>query len=129
MDQHTLAQVLRRTHVYASPEALMARRRRKNPTPPDSRGSATPDASRDHMARVRVADDVWAEFRAAAGATPISAVLGDLVKREVGRDRARRAKAGSLDDRDLLVALDRAHELQENLASTVAALERRLSRR
>jgi hypothetical protein len=55
--------------------------------------------------------------------------LGVEARLVLDRDRDRRAKAGSLDDRDLLAALDRAHELQENLVSTVTALERRLSRR
>jgi hypothetical protein len=40
------------------------------------------------MARVRVPDDVWSEFRAAAGMTSINLVLGDLVQREVDRHRA-----------------------------------------
>jgi hypothetical protein len=81
------------------------------------------------MARVRVPDDVWADFRAAAGAMPISIVLGDLVQREVDRHRARRARDGGLDDRDLLDALDRARELKEDLTRIVAGLERRLDRR
>src|SRR3954467_14716135 len=105
----------------------MARRRRKKTAPSTSPASPATNAPRDHMARVRVPDDVWSEFRAAAGARPISVVLGDLVQREVDRHRARRAKAGSLDDRELLAALDRAHDLQEGLSATVAALERRLS--
>ena len=80
------------------------------------------------MARVRVPDDVWSEFRAASGTTPINVVLGELVQREVDRHRARRAKAGTLDDRDLLAALDRARELKEDLDAIVSGLERRLDR-
>ena len=120
--------MMHRVRVYASAEAPMARRRRKKTAPPTSAASPATNAPRDHMARVRVPDDVWSEFRAAAGTTPINLVLGDLVQGEVDRHRARQAKAGSLDDRDLLAALDRAHELQDNLAANVAALEHRLSR-
>jgi len=101
----------------------MARRRRKKAAPAASAGKREP---RDHMARVRVPDDVWSEFRAAAGATPINLVLGDLVQREVDRHRARRARSGSLDDQELLDALDQARELKEELSSIVAGLERRL---
>lgn len=58
------------------------------------------------MARVQIADDVWADFRAAAGNRPISEVLGELVTREVGRYRSRRIRDGQLDPRELADALE-----------------------
>ena len=62
----------------------MARRRRKPPPTTPAIPTAN-DEPRDHMARVRVADDVWSEFRAAAGPTPLNVVLGELVQREVNQ--------------------------------------------
>jgi hypothetical protein len=35
-----------------------------------------PSDDRDHMARVRVSDEVWAEFRIAVGWQPINTYLG-----------------------------------------------------
>jgi predicted CopG family antitoxin len=78
------------------------------------------------MARVAVADDVWADFRALAGNESIAAVLGGLVEREVDRYRARRLKAGQLDDTELADALERARELHDQLAAIVERLEHRL---
>lgn len=80
------------------------------------------------MARVRVPDDVWSDFRAAAGQTPINLVLGELVMREVDRYRARRAKDGTADDQELLEALERASQLRDEVAEIVTALQRRLDR-
>ena len=42
------------------------------------------------MARVQVSDEVWAAYRASLGTVPVSAALGELVRREVGR-KARRS--------------------------------------
>ena len=78
------------------------------------------------MARVRVLDQVWADFRALAEPQSIASVLGALVEREVGRYRARRLKAGQLDDTELVDAPERARELHDQLATLVAGLERRL---
>lgn len=77
------------------------------------------------MARVQVSDDVWAEFRRAAGNTPMSQILGRLVEREVERDRARRIRQGSVDDQIVLDALERARELHEDVAAIIHRLERR----
>jgi len=77
------------------------------------------------MARVHVSDEVWAEFRLAAGNTPMSQVLGGLVEREVERDRARRIRQGSVDDEVLLEALERARELHQDVAAIIDRLERR----
>ena len=89
---------------------------------------ATSPARHDRMARVQVADEVWADFRSLAGDRPIAAVLGDLVEREVRRDRSRRVREGRLDDRELIDALERARATQTDLAAIVAGLERRLDR-
>jgi hypothetical protein len=87
---------------------------------------ATARNRRDRMARVQVADDVWAGFRSLAGDRPIAAVLGELVTREVSRDRSRRLREGRLDDRELIEALDRARASRADLETIVARLERRL---
>jgi hypothetical protein len=76
------------------------------------------------MARVAVADQVWADFRALVEPETISVALGRLVEREVDRHRARRLKTGQLDDTELVGALDRAHELHDQLAAIVPRLER-----
>ena len=74
------------------------------------------------MARVHVADEVWAEFRRAAGNTPMSQILGRLVEREVERDRVRRIRSGTVDDQIVLDALERAIELHEE--AIICRLER-----
>jgi hypothetical protein len=75
------------------------------------------------MARVHVTDEVWAEFRAAAGRSPLNLVLGRLVEREVARTRSRRLKDGEMDDRELLDALGRAQQLHGDIEAIVARLE------
>jgi hypothetical protein len=76
------------------------------------------------MARVAVADDVWADFRNAIHPRSVSDALGALVEREVDRYRSRRLKAGQLDDADIQDALDHAQRQQDDLALLVARLER-----
>lgn len=112
---------MRRTRVYDSP---MARKRSKRGAKLGRPPAGTND--RDHMARVHVSDQVWSEFRAAAGRRSISLVLGDLVQREVDRHRSQQLRAGSLDDVELLEALERARELHDEQAELVARIERRL---
>jgi hypothetical protein len=75
------------------------------------------------MARIAVADEVWADFRAAAGHRPVSQVLGELVEREVKAYRSRRLKEDAVDDRELVEALERARLQQEELAAIVERLE------
>lgn len=75
------------------------------------------------MARVAVADNVWTDFRALVGNQSIAQALGALVEREVDRERARRAKAGELDERELVDALARAREMHADLAALVDRLE------
>jgi hypothetical protein len=84
---------------------------------------------RDHQARVKVSDDVWADFREATRTRSVAMALGDLVTREVDRYRARRMREGSADEQELLEALERAHELHTDLAELVRRLERRLELR
>lgn len=104
----------------------MARRRKRRSA--KAGRSSKPAAERDHMARVRVSEEVWADFRAAAGQAPLNLLLGKLVEREVDRYRSKRLREGTLDDAQLLDALERAAELQADLAALVARLERRLDR-
>jgi hypothetical protein len=80
------------------------------------------------MARVWVSDAVWADFRAAAGVTPLNLRLGELVTRDVERYRSRRLREGTLDDDQLVAALERAQELHGDLVALVHRLERRLER-
>jgi hypothetical protein len=51
------------------------------------------------------------------------------VAHHVHRHQARQAAAGTIDDRDLLGARERATELQRDLGRLVERLERRLARR
>jgi hypothetical protein len=81
------------------------------------------------MARVQVDDATWQVFKNAAGETPISELLGQLVTRHVQRHRARQAEAGTIEDRDLLAALERATELQRDLGRLVERLEHRVGQR
>ena len=72
------------------------------------------------MARVQVSDEVWAAYRASLGTVPVSAALGELVRREVGR-KARR----SANDADgARLALEDARQLSDELASLITRLER-----
>src|SRR4051794_13103837 len=91
--------------------------------------SGTPAPVRDHQARVKVSDDVWTDFREATRNRSVAIALGDLVTREVDRYRARRVREGSVDEQELLEALERAHELYAELAAFVERLERRLDLR
>ncbi len=79
------------------------------------------------MARIHVTDAVWAEFRAASGPIPIGVFLGRLVEREVDRYRSRRLRAGTLDDHEVVEALERARNLHGDIAAVVARLEQRLA--
>lgn len=79
--------------------------------------------SKTRMARVAASDDVWTDFRAAIGSRPISEALGELVEREVERYRSRRLRDGALEPRELVEALDRAPEQQEELRLIIDPLE------
>jgi hypothetical protein len=103
-------------------------KRRKRSRPKRQSAAPKPAAERDRPARVRVSDAVWADFRAAAGMTPLSVRLGELVTRDVERYRSRRLRQGQLDDAELIEALERARELHADHAALVDRLERRLER-
>ena len=99
-------------------------RRSRNRRQPAVTGATARAERRDRMARVQVADDVWADFRTAAGHRPLSEVLGELVTREVDRYRSRRLRDGQLDPREITAALDYAAQQQADLAIIVERLER-----
>jgi hypothetical protein len=99
-------------------------RRSRNRKPPAGTAATTRAERRDRMARVQVADDVWADFRAAALHRPLSEVLGELVTREVDRYRSRRLRDGQLDPREITEALAYAARQQADLAIIVERLER-----
>ena len=88
------------------------------------RGAETPAPANavDHQARVRVADDVWRDFRAATGGS-ISRALGALVEEEVDKYRTRRIAGGEVTDHELFDALQRAEELERRAALIVRRLE------
>ena len=71
------------------------------------------------MARVQVSDEVWRAFRAGLGPRSVSVALGELVEREVGRQRRR--SAGDLEGARL--ALDDARLLAEELNVLIARLD------
>jgi hypothetical protein len=75
------------------------------------------------MARVQVSDEIWAAYRAGLGATPVSVALGELVRREVGRNARRSAS----DLGGVRIALEDAQQLSGELASLIARLERAAS--
>jgi hypothetical protein len=75
------------------------------------------------MARVAVSDEIWTEFRYAIGTRSVAQALGDLVESEVERSRSRRVREGELQPRELLEAIDRAHQAQDDLAALVTRLE------
>lgn len=75
--------------------------------------------ARDRMARVQVSDEVWTAFRVGIGPRPLSAALGELVEREVRRQRRR--SAGDLEGARL--ALEDARVLGQELKMLIANLE------
>lgn len=72
------------------------------------------------MARVQVSDEVWASFRAALGVTPVNVALGNLVEREVSRQRRR-----STDDVEgARLAIEDARSTAKGLEELAMRLER-----
>lgn len=71
------------------------------------------------MARVHVSDEIWTAFRLGLGRRPMSVALGELVEREVGRQRRR--SASDVDSARL--ALEDARELSQELTVLTARLE------
>lgn len=85
-------------------------------------GQGTGDA-RDHMARVRVDDQTWREFRHEIGPSTVAQRLGELVARDLGERRRRRLHNGQLDPREVEQALEEAAELGRDLAAITRRLE------
>lgn len=52
--------------------------------------------------------------------------LGQFLEREVPRDRSRRLKEGTVNDRELLAALEQAREVHSGLQAIVNRLESRV---
>jgi hypothetical protein len=74
---------------------------------------------RDRMARVQVSDEVWSAFRVGLGPTPVSIALGELVEREVGRQRRRSAG----DPETARLAIEDARSVAQELASLIDRFE------
>jgi predicted CopG family antitoxin len=72
------------------------------------------------MARVRVSEDTWAEFRRLAGAKSVSEVLGRLVEREVSRVHRKTAEKSS----EVLEAVREARALRDEFEALAERLER-----
>lgn len=87
---------------------------------------AAPAAVPTRMARVRVSDEVWADFAAAAAPGSLTSLLSALVEERVREHRRQQVVAGTVDDRELLAALERARVLHVDLTAVVGRLERRL---
>jgi hypothetical protein len=100
----------------------MGRRTRKRTALPAP--AARRPAIRDRQARVKVPDDVWRDFRLLTQREGVGEALGRLVTREVERWQIKRIRDGSADDEVVLGALERACELQAELATITARLER-----
>lgn len=82
---------------------------------------------KDHVARVRVGEAAWLDFRRSIGPRSVARALGELVDAEVARQRQLRVRRDAASDRDLLDALDDARELRDRLEEIVQRLEARRS--
>jgi hypothetical protein len=71
------------------------------------------------MARVQVSDETWTAFRTGLGARPVSVALGELVEREVGRQRRRSTN----DPESARLALEDARSLLDELTRLTGRLE------
>jgi hypothetical protein len=102
----------------------MGRRRRQQQR---AAAPATAPAAdhRDHPARVRCSDEIWAAFRLACGSTSMARRLGAIVEDEVARWRLEHSSGGA-SDAELLDALARAERLQTSIRELVERLERRV---
>src|SRR6266851_5132495 len=97
----------------------MGRRARNRARTSDSVAAAP----RDRMARVRVDERTWREFRQAVGMQSIAERLGELVARDVAAHRRRQLRAGELDAHEVVDALTQARELSRDLDEITARLE------
>jgi hypothetical protein len=71
------------------------------------------------MARVQIADETWAAYRAGLGTTPVSVALGRLVEREVANYRRRTA----LDANGVREAVREARSVAGELEDLIWRLE------
>ena len=71
------------------------------------------------MSRVQVSDEVWSAFRVGLGPKPLSVALGELVEREVARQRRRSAS----DAEGARLALEDARSLAQELEQLISRLE------
>jgi hypothetical protein len=97
----------------------MGRRARHRARATTQRASVAPD----HMARVRIGDQTWREFRHEIGPNTVAQRLGELVVRDLGERRRRRLHTGQLDQREVHHALEQAAELTRDLAAITKRLE------
>ncbi len=74
---------------------------------------------RSRMARVHVDDETWSAFRASLGAMPASVALGQLVVREVARQRRR----SQPDAEAVRETVGEARDVVAELQSLIARLE------
>jgi hypothetical protein len=80
--------------------------------------------ARAHMARVTVTDAMWQDFRRLAERRGgVSKTLGEIVSREVRRQREQELRAGTAMARETLDALDEARELTQQLDAITGRLE------
>jgi hypothetical protein len=75
------------------------------------------------MARVRIDDQTWREFRHEIGPNTVAQRLGELVVRDFGERRRRRLHTGQLDQREVHHVLEQASELTRDLAAITKRLE------
>jgi hypothetical protein len=76
-----------------------------------------------------VSDDVWTDFQRSTAGRSIAVVLGELVERRIDRYRAQQVAKGTVDERELLEALDRARALHDDLAAIVRRIEAKIDAR
>ena len=86
-------------------------------------GTERATGPRDHMARVRVDDQTWRDFRHEIGPSTVAQRLGELVARDLGERRRRGIPSGQLDPREVQQALSQAAELNRDLAAITRRLE------
>jgi hypothetical protein len=83
------------------------------------KGTSEQANKRDRMARVQVSDEVWSAFRIGLGPTPVSIALGELVEREVGRERRRSAG----DPETARLAIEDARSVAAELEALITRLQ------
>ncbi len=75
------------------------------------------------MARVRVEEQTWRDFRHEIGPHTVAERLGELVVRDLAECRRRRLHTGELDQRELQQALEEARALSRDLQAITKRLE------